>query len=85
MTTPEQIAGPTEADLAKTSILTQVRADGYREGAENARLDAAQRAMTAYDEAYYKGHNDGREHYRLKKWWPYVFFAFGLVCGGLVW
>lgn len=67
------------------SILTQVRAEGYREGAENARLVAAQRAMTAYDEAYYKGFDEGREHYRLKKWWPYVFFTAGFLSGGLVW
>lgn len=75
----------TEADLAKTSILTQVRADGYREGAENARLDAAQRAMTAYDEAYYKGRDDGCEHCRLKKGWLYVLFGLGFICGGLLW
>lgn len=75
----------TEAmDLAKTSILTQVRAEGYREGAENARLVAAQRAMTAYDEAYYKGLNDGRGQYRFKKRWICLMFLFGLVCGGLV-
>lgn len=86
MTTPEQIAGLSETmGFSNTSILQQERADGYRDGFQHAREVAAQRAMTAYDEAYYKGRDDGCEHCRLKKGWLYVLFGLGFICGGLLW